>query len=168
MHMICIQKVYFIYTIWFQYVYTLCANMTLPTREVPSEVSVIPDLCQPTVRRQDLVLLVNVDNLNNMQMKNQFCESPQIEDFKPLYRSDWSRFLSSSLLNLVQRNAELNSEWKTRVLNRTHRLLVVRQQVSGLTLAELFLLQINVGIKSMLDSLIRYIRGVEIISGQFR
>ena len=167
MRMICIQKVYFIYTIWAQYVYTLCANMTLPTREVPSEVSVIPDLCQPTVRRQDLVLLVNVDNLNNMQMKNQFCESPQIGRFQtPL--SDWSRFLSSSLLNLVQRNAELNSEWKTRVLNRTHRLLVVRQQVSGLTLAELFLLQINVGIKSMLDSLIRYIRGVEIISGQFR
>ena len=65
--------------------YTLCANMTLPTREVPSEVSVIPDLCQPTVRRQDLVLLVNVDNLNNMQMKNQFCEisNPSIDQIDP-------------------------------------------------------------------------------------
>ena len=100
--------------------------------------------------------------------KISFAKALKLEDFKPLYTSDWSRFLSSSLLNLVQRNAELNSERKTRVLNRTHRLLVVRQQVSGLTLAELFLLQVNVGIKSMLDSLIRYIRGVEIISGQFR
>lgn len=144
--------------------YTLCANMTLPTREVPSEVSVIPDLCQPTVRRQDLVLLVNVDNLNNMQMKNQFCEisNPSIDQI------DHNFLVLVNKLNLVQRNAELNSEWKTRVLNRTHRLLVVRQQVSGLTLAELFLLQVNVGIKSMLNSLIRYIRGVEIISGQFR
>ena len=61
--------------------------MTLPTREVPSEVSVIPDLCQPTVRRQDLVLLVNVDNLNNMQMKS-FAKALKLEDFKPLYQID--------------------------------------------------------------------------------